>query len=117
MVGTTQLLSILKLTVAVGNAAGVVLKDGKIGLSDFGILIGLTGVVEHFALIDFQAVLPEIKDLKPEEYSDLVDFVQAEFDIPQESVELTIENLLEKSKVLVKAIGSVVSALASLKAK
>lgn len=93
MLGIENIKKLLKAGLNFGLSASEAFEDKKISFFE---AIGL--VPEIFALIGVAKSWPEIqaelKELSEEEKVELSDFVNAEFDIPNDKVELFIEHAL-----------------------
>ncbi len=106
--GIGSLKKILALAVALGNAGGAVLEDGKIGLGDVSALFKLSAVVDLFAEIDFSAVLPEASELSAEEMA-VLKAELAKLELPQEMIEQKIESLFALACEVYLAISKLVA--------
>lgn len=89
-VGIKESKEVLDFVLALGNAAGVSLSDGKIGLEDLSNFFGALTVAGP-AFEGIQDVVKEFKDLDKEEAAELVTYVKEKFDIPQDDIEAMVE--------------------------
>ena len=90
-----QLKKIVSIAAVLSNVAGSSLADNKIDLSDMAYIGQLVMVFPLFAGADFTKVADEVKNFKVEDAEALVAQFKAEFNIPQEDTEVTIEKVLD----------------------
>ena len=86
---------IVSIAAVLANVSGASLADGKIGLEDMAHVGQLVMVFPLFAAVDFVKVADEVKDFNMEDAEALVAQFKAEFNIPQESTEVTIEKVMD----------------------
>ena len=98
-------------TAQLGSAAGKVLEDGKISFSDMAYAMKIVQSFQEFVAVKYAELKLEFKDLDAAEKGVLVQAFNAEFDLPQDSVEASVErlyklaldlygNLLEASEIV-----------------
>jgi hypothetical protein len=97
---------------ALGSVAGATMEDGKVDVKDLALLPRLIPVFPDLLAIDFSQVVPEAKDLSEAEAAELVALYKAEFDIPQDDVEVKIETVLS---LCVRLAGIVAELIAAFK--
>jgi hypothetical protein len=91
-----NLLLAVSVIAGLGNIAGIAYADNKIDASDLpAALYGGALLVPKLIEIDWSALVPEAKDLSIEEQAQLIAHFKAEFNIPQEDLEVTIEEVLQ----------------------
>lgn len=101
MAGINELKEVVAFGVSLGNALGKALEDGKITLTDAGLVVDpLLKAVPAFN--GLEQVPAELADLTDEEKAELLQFVSEAFDIPQEKTEALVERGL---KIAVDVIG------------
>ena len=88
--GIVETKEALDLILTLGNAIGMSLEDGKLGLADLTNFLGVIYLVGP-AIGNYKLIAGEIMDLDDAEKVDLYAFVQNKFDIPQDELELKIE--------------------------
>jgi len=114
-----------KITVAVeilaefGNIVGAALEDGKINMADVGLLARLPAVAMGIfsAVSNVTDIRAELADLDPAEKAELVAIFKARFDIPQEKIEVVVEQAASLIEVLYEGYKAVSLFAGSLKAK
>lgn len=110
MAGINETKELLKFVLGLGNAAGAVAADGKVDATDLAaIMAPLMSAGPAFAGINL--IPAELKDLSPEESSELLAYAQQEFNIPQDKVEAVVEAALG---VLVE-VGKLIAVIVALK--
>jgi hypothetical protein len=92
-----------------GNVAGESMADGKVDVKDIMLVGKLATVFPALLAIDFKAVLPEAKDLSEAEAMELVEYFKAEFNIPQDDMEVKIETVLSLCVRLAGIVGELVA--------
>lgn len=91
-----NLLLAISVCAGLGNIAGIAYADNKLDATDLpGALLGGAVLVPKLIEIDWSALVPEGKDLTADEQAELIAHFRAEFNIPQEELELTIEDVLQ----------------------
>jgi hypothetical protein len=92
--GTKELGEVLKFVCALANGIGEAAKDGEISLGDATHLIPL--MYKLPAAVDGIAELPaEASDLSGDEIAALVAMIKDELDLPQDKVEMAVEEGLD----------------------
>lgn len=107
-----QLKSLVSVGAALGSVAGATMEDNKVDVKDLALLPRLIPVFPALLAIDFAQVVPEAKDLSEAEAAELVALYKAEFDIPQDDVEVKIETVLS---LCVRLSGIVAELIAAFK--
>jgi hypothetical protein len=90
----SSLKSLVFVAASLGNIAGETMEDGKVDTKDIALIGKLIPVFPAILAIDFAAVIPEAKDLSESEALELVDLFKAQFNIPQDDLEVKIETVL-----------------------
>ena len=90
-----QLKIAIGIAAAMGNIAGKVFEDGKVSLVDVPQIYKLLPLLSQAKELDMEALKLEVKALKKEEVLALVEELKVELDIPQDKVEVIIEQGLE----------------------
>lgn len=90
-----ELKKIVSFAARIGCGAGKVLQDGKVTLADFQYGPDFFMAFPILVQINWQMIMPEIKDFSAEETAELVNWFCSEFDIPQDTIEITIEKVLQ----------------------
>jgi len=92
--GIKESKELVKLGLSVGNALGKSMADGQVSLSD---AIYVLAVLKDApaAFVGVEQVPAELQDLSDEEYAELVAFAKEQLDIPQDSIESSVELALE----------------------
>lgn len=103
---------VAELSTAVGN----IMKDGSIGVGDLGQVPAIFAAIRHLAAADVKAVLPEAKDLSDPERVELAAHFSAVFDLPNDTVEVIVEQGLEMVLMGLQAILSFVAIKGKAKA-
>ena len=89
---------------SLGSVAGEVFEDGKISLTDL-VSIGKLGIaLSQLALIDYEKVLPEVKNLSSAEIMELHAIFADKFDMPQDALEAKVEKIFLTSQKLFAVI-------------
>jgi hypothetical protein len=87
-----NLLLVVSVIAGLGNIAGIAYADNKLDATDLpGALLGGAVLVPKLIEIEWNALVPEAKDLTAEEQAQLIAHFKAEFDIPQDDLEVTID--------------------------
>lgn len=86
--------NIISIAARLGNIAGKSLDDGKISLADIVLLPSLAMVFVDLIKIEWKKFLPELKTLTDVQQADLISHFKTEFNIPQKSIEVSIESVL-----------------------
>lgn len=87
-----------------GTGAGKILEDGKVTFADTIHVPTILGGLKDLAGVDYKAVLPEAKDLDDTERAELGAHFSATFDLPNDSVEVVVEQGLELCLMALQAI-------------
>jgi hypothetical protein len=91
---TKELGEVLKFVCALGNAIGEAAKDGEISLGDATHLIPL--LYRLPAAVDGMAdIAAEVKDMSQDEMDALIAMVKEELDLPQDQIEVAVEEALD----------------------
>ena len=90
-----QLKKVVSIAAVLGNCAGSSLADGRIDLADMAQIGQLVMIFPLFAGLDFAKVADEVKEFNMADAEALVAQFKAEFNIPQENTEVTIEKVLD----------------------
>jgi hypothetical protein len=88
--------NISKLLIAVGhvsNLVGKTFEDKKVDLADLANLIPLIKEVQALAAVDYKNLSVEFKAYSPAQMAAIRDAFKAEFDIPQDKLEETVERV------------------------
>lgn len=89
--GVLNLKKLIKFACDFTRQVATALEDGKFQLMEatgfFDEILQIPGVVKSFP-----AIKDELKDLSPEERQELYDYLAVEFDIPNDRVEVFVEN-------------------------
>jgi len=105
MKGITNLLAMVSVIASIGNIGGKAYEDGKLDASDLpGALVDGALIVPSLIQIQWNELIPEGKDLTAEEQSQLIAAYKQRFDIPQDNLEVTIEDVLEDVALLVSLV-------------
>lgn len=92
--GTKELGEVLKFVCALANGIGEAAKDGEVSLGDATHLIPL--LYKLPAAVDGISEIPaEAKDLSGDEVEALVAMIKEELDLPQDKVEMAVEEGLD----------------------
>lgn len=86
MAGIKETKELVGWVCSLGNAIGSSLEDGKIGMSDLFKFIGVMNS-SNSAFAGVDRVPAELTDLDEVEKAELIDFINKEFNIPQDQVE------------------------------
>ena len=94
--GIENLLIITSVLASVGNIAGKAYEDGKLTATDLpdAVMRGAV-LIPKLIEIEWNQLIPEAKDLDEGEQAQLLAHFKKEFDIPQDSLELLIEDVIE----------------------
>jgi hypothetical protein len=98
-----ELKEFLLFATALGNALGESLKDGKIDVTDMVTLWRPISTAGD-AFEGIAKILEEIKALDEAKTKELAAFIKANFNIPQDSVELAVESALELAVGILKFV-------------
>lgn len=91
-----NMLLAISVLAGLGNIAGIAYADNKLVATDLpGALLGGAVLVPKLIEIEWNALVPEGKDLTAEEQAELIAHFRAEFNIPQDDLEVTIEEVLQ----------------------
>lgn len=103
--GIENLKKVVKFGATLGEDVATVLEDGKItvveALSLLPDLVGISGILESK-----EAIKAEFEDLTSEEMQELNDFVAAEFDITDDSLELKVEKAIAAALAILDLVGA-----------
>jgi hypothetical protein len=105
----SSLKSLVFVAASLGNIAGETMEDGKVDAKDLALIGKLIPVFPALLAIDFAAVIPEAKDLSESEALELVEFFKAQFNIPQDDLEVKIETVLSLCVRLAGIVGELVA--------
>ena len=105
----SSLKSLVFVAASLGNIAGETMEDGKVDAKDLAMIGKLIPVFPALLAIDFKAVIPEAKDLSESEALELVEFFKAQFNIPQDDLEVKIETVLSLCVRLAGIVGELVA--------
>jgi hypothetical protein len=107
MIGIENIKKAVSLVLTVGEDVAKGLADnGKLDLSEYiGIGIDLVGGVPG-VVKNFKDIKAEFADLTAEEKNELIEFVKADFDIPQEEIEAKIEKAIDLINAVAEFIAS-----------
>lgn len=93
---TKELGEVLKFVCSLANGIGEAAKDGEISFGDATHLMPL--LYRLPAAADGISEIPaEVKDISEKEYGELVQMVRDELDLPQDKIEMAVEEGLELS--------------------
>lgn len=92
----------------IGTATGKILADGKVDFTDVVHLPAVLNGIKDLSGVDYKALLPELKDLDDTERAELSAHFSATFDIPNDSVEVVVEQGLDICLMVLQAILSFV---------
>lgn len=90
-----NLKKVISIAANLGNIAGKSLVDGKIDLKDIILLPNIALIFVDLIKIEWQQIIPEIRDLTIDEQTELIAHFKKEFEIPQRIIEVTIEETIE----------------------
>lgn len=93
MVGIKETKELLDFVIALGNATSISLEDGKFFWSEFTNYIGAL-IKLPVAIQDIEQVPVEMKDLDDAEAKELLQYAKDKLDIPEEELEVAIEEHL-----------------------
>ena len=102
--GIEELKKIVTIGSKLGNIGGKVLEDGKVNPADFVHVGDLVTMFPLLLSVHFDQAIPEAKDIQAGEADELIAHFKAEFDIPQDNLEVTIETVLDVVLTVVNAI-------------
>lgn len=88
--GTKEFKEGLDLVIAIVNAGGKTLEDGRVTFTDLPAWFPVSTKVSA-AVENFQAIWPEIKDLDAAEAEDIHQYVKDRLDLPQDQIEHWLE--------------------------
>jgi hypothetical protein len=92
--GTKELGEVLKFVCALANGIGEAAKDGEVSLGDATYLIPL--LYKLPSAVDGMSELPaEASDLSDDEIAALVAMIKDELDLPQDKIEVAVEDGLD----------------------
>jgi hypothetical protein len=98
--GISQLILLTSAVASLSNTMSSVLEDGKVDWSDTSSVLDLFSGLKEIAAVDFNLVVPELKDIDQAEMQKLADVFSTKFNIKNDSLEATIEQGL---KMILKA--------------
>lgn len=110
MAGIKETKELLYFVIEFGNALGKSLEDGKISVLELGNFIGSLGAVAP-AFEGIGNLPTELADLDEAEKQELVEMVEARFDIPQDGVEAVIEKGLRTGVAIAEFVNQVLGML------
>lgn len=94
MAEVKELKEVLGFVCALANGIGEAAKDGKVSLGDATQLIPL--LYKLPAAVDGMSEIPaEAKDLSQDEVDELAKYIKEELDLPQDKVEMAVEEGLD----------------------
>lgn len=99
-----ELKEALSFAIALGNAVGKSMEDGKVDFMDVANLWGPLSTAGD-AIEGADKILAEIKSLTEADKAKLTAYIKEEFDIPQDKLEATIEGGLEIALGLMTLVG------------
>jgi hypothetical protein len=102
--GIEDLKKVISIGAKLGNLGGKVLEDNKVNAADFVHVGDLVTMFPLMLSVDFAMVMPEAKDIQAGEADEMIAHFKAEFDIPQDNLEVTIETVLDVALTVVNAI-------------
>lgn len=102
--GYNNLLVMMAYAVEMGETAAIVYEDGKISVGDLGAMVSLYKATTDLGNIDFKMVMPELKDLDPEELKDICDMVKDRFNLKDKDVEQKVKHMLDLTSELFTCI-------------
>lgn len=107
--GIANLLIITSVMAGIGNIAGRAYEDGKISASDLpGALVDGAKIVPKLMEAEWNQLIPEAKDLDESEQLQLLEHYKKEFDIPQDNIELTIEDVIDDVRLGVQLVSRMI---------
>ena len=111
MAGISETKDLVKFVVELAEAGALAIEDGKFTLTDVAHFIGAVGAIPA-AIAGIGEIPEEIKDLDTAERQELLDFIEAEFDIANDA----IEEIAESALAVVINIFDLVKAIMSMRA-
>lgn len=90
MAGTKELQEIVKFVIALGNAIGKSLEDGKFSLKDLTNFWSVFGLA-NAAVGNWKLAIDEVKDLDAKEIEQLVNLIKAEMKLGDAELKARIE--------------------------
>jgi hypothetical protein len=109
-----NLKKVVSIAAVLANVSGAALVDGKIGLDDMAHIGQLVMVFPLFAGVDFAKVAEEVKDFDMSDAESLVAHFKESFNIPQDSLEVTIEKVMD---IVVRVTALILDLIAVFKTK
>ena len=106
MAGTKETQDIVKFVIALGNAIGKSLEDGKFSLRDIYNFLGILGMA-NAAVGNWKEVKNEIKDLDPAEIEELIALVRKNLKLNDAELKARIDQgfaLLKQANDLYKIV-------------
>lgn len=100
-----------------GTVAGNVYEDGKIGFSDLSELGRLIGAAQDLATVNYAEAIDEFTNWSAEEKKAVYDRFVAEFDLPQDEVELKVEKFAKIALDTFEVVKKVIDAVSGFKKK
>jgi hypothetical protein len=107
--------NVSKLIITVGHLANIVGKtfeDKKVDLADLVHLIPLIKEVQSLASVDFKNLGAEFKSYSPAQMAAIRDAFKAEFNIPQDQLEETVERVFSIAVMILDAYHAIKNAKA-----
>ncbi len=77
--------------------------EGKLGFKDIPKLWSLASVGKTLLAVDLKSVVPELKDMKEDQRTDLVMIFVKEFDLPNDAAEAKVEGAILRIRRLSEA--------------
>lgn len=105
MLGIENLKNVAKFGIELGEKTASILEDGKVSaleaLGYLPVLLAVPGIIEHK-----DDIIAEFKDLSKDERDELNEFIQDEFDIADDELELKIEKSLTAAVAILDLISA-----------
>ncbi len=90
-----QVLGAISVLAKVGNIGGKVMENGKVGMEDIVVLPEVAMLFPVISAVKWSEVVAEAKVFTVEQADAAVAHFKAEFNIPQDAVEVKIETVIE----------------------
>lgn len=91
---------------SLANAIGASLEDGKIGFTDLAELYKPLSKIQ-LALEGLGEIRKELEGASPDDFAKIKIYILDRFDLPQENIEVFIENLIAGALALVSAVRAI----------
>lgn len=108
--GIENLKKIISVGAKIGNIGGMTFQDGQINKDDLLVLPSFFELFPTLIAVQWTQIVPEAKDISESESAELIDWFKYEFNIPQDNVEVTIEQALSLINTVAQFIVNIIKA-------